>query len=102
MKIALIYPPAADPTAPYLSVPALTGYLCSNGVEVLPIDANIEAYCRLLRPKPLGELADRIERRLVSRNAYRELANRLPSVSKRHRESVRNRGRRNSGSPGET
>jgi anaerobic magnesium-protoporphyrin IX monomethyl ester cyclase len=65
MKIALIYPPTADPTAPYLSVPALTGYLRSNGVEVLPVDANIEAYCRLLRGKPLGELVERIERRLA-------------------------------------
>lgn len=41
MKIALIYPTTCDPPAPCLSLPALTGYLRANGVEVLPIDANI-------------------------------------------------------------
>ena len=34
MKIALIYPPTCDPTAPYLSLPTLTGYLRAHGVEV--------------------------------------------------------------------
>ena len=35
MKIALVYPPTCDPTAPYLAVPALTGFLRESGVEVL-------------------------------------------------------------------
>jgi anaerobic magnesium-protoporphyrin IX monomethyl ester cyclase len=64
MRVALVYPPTCDPTAPYLAVPMLTGFLRANGVEVLPIDANIEAYDRLLRPAPLGALADRVEQRL--------------------------------------
>jgi len=70
MKVALIYPPTCDPTAPYLSVPALTGYLRSHGVEVFPVDANVEAYGHLLRRASLeglaqrmGERLDRIERR---------------------------------------
>ncbi len=49
MKVALIYPPTCDPTAPYIAVPALTGYLRQHGVEVLPIDANLEAWDHLLR-----------------------------------------------------
>jgi radical SAM superfamily enzyme YgiQ (UPF0313 family) len=65
MKIALIYPPTADPTAPYLSVPALTGFLRSKGVDVLPIDANIECYDLLLRPESLRRIARQIERRLA-------------------------------------
>jgi anaerobic magnesium-protoporphyrin IX monomethyl ester cyclase len=65
MKIALIYPPTADPTAPYLSVPALTGFLRSKGVDVLPIDANIECYDLLLRSKSLRQIARQIERRLA-------------------------------------
>jgi anaerobic magnesium-protoporphyrin IX monomethyl ester cyclase len=65
MKIALIYPPTADPTAPYLSVPALTGFLRSNGVDVLPIDANIECYDLLLRSESLSGIARHIERRLA-------------------------------------
>jgi anaerobic magnesium-protoporphyrin IX monomethyl ester cyclase len=64
MKIALVYPPTCDPTAPYLAVPMLTGFLRSHGVEVVPIDANVEAYDLLLRRAPLGRLRDRIETRL--------------------------------------
>ena len=64
MKIALVYPPTCDPTAPYLAVPMLTGFLRANGVEVVPIDANVEAYDRLLRPAPLRALADRAVDRL--------------------------------------
>jgi anaerobic magnesium-protoporphyrin IX monomethyl ester cyclase len=65
MKIALIYPPTCDPTAPYLAVPALTGFLRTSGVEVLPIDANIEAYDALLRRAPMAAFRDRIEERLA-------------------------------------
>ena len=63
MKIALIYPPTCDPTAPYLSLPMLTGYLRAQGVEVLPIDANVEAYSRLLSRETLTALAGRVEKR---------------------------------------
>jgi anaerobic magnesium-protoporphyrin IX monomethyl ester cyclase len=65
MKIALIYPPTADPTAPYLSVPSLTGYLRANEVEVVPIDANVEAYEFLLKPENLRKLARQVKRRLA-------------------------------------
>lgn len=64
MKIALIYPPTADPTAPYLSVPALTGYLRARGIEVFPIDANIEAYEWILAPSRLERIQARIDERL--------------------------------------
>ncbi|MGZ3408052.1 MAG: B12-binding domain-containing radical SAM protein, partial [Polyangia bacterium] len=64
MKIALVYPPTCDPTAPYLAVPMLTGFLRANGVEVVPVDANVEAYDRLLRPAPLRALAERVGHRL--------------------------------------
>jgi hypothetical protein len=42
----------------------LTGFLRANGVEVEPIDANIEAYDRLLKRDRLSALAARLERRL--------------------------------------
>src|SRR3954453_5604364 len=54
MKIALVYPPTCDPTAPYLAVPMLTGFLRAHGVDVLPVDANVEAYDRLLGPAALA------------------------------------------------
>src|SRR6476620_12557961 len=66
MKIALIYPPTCDPTAPYLAVPMLTGFLRANGVDVLPIDANVEAFDRLLRPDVLAGLRTRVEERLAA------------------------------------
>jgi hypothetical protein len=65
MRVALIYPPTCDPTAPYLAVPMLTGFLRSHGIEVLPIDANIEAFDDLLTDPRMAELRDRIERRFA-------------------------------------
>ena len=64
MKVALIYPPSCDPTAPYLSVPMLTGFLRAHGVGVVPIDANVEAWDRLLRREPLSSLRERALKRL--------------------------------------
>ena len=65
MKVALIYPPTCDPTGPYLSVPMLTAYLREQGIEVLPIDANIEAYDRLLCRTVLTEMTGAIDKRLA-------------------------------------
>lgn len=59
--LALVYPPTCDPTAPYLAVPMLTGFLRASGVRVLPIDANVEAFDRLLSPSALEEIERRIE-----------------------------------------
>ncbi|MBX3232194.1 MAG: radical SAM protein [Labilithrix sp.] len=73
MRVALVYPPTCDPTAPYLAVPMLTGFLRAHGVEVLPIDANIEAFDRLLGPESLGALRDRLEARLRELDARRSL-----------------------------
>ncbi|MBU1171145.1 MAG: radical SAM protein [Proteobacteria bacterium] len=65
MKTALIYPPSADPTAPYLSVPMLTGYLRAKGLEVMPVDANIEAYDQLLRKSTLISMVKKAVSRLA-------------------------------------
>ncbi|WP_437979832.1 B12-binding domain-containing radical SAM protein [Sorangium sp. So ce117] len=64
MRIALVYPPTCDPTAPYLAVPMLTGFLRANGVEVLPVDANVEAFDALLTAQRMADLRDRLEARL--------------------------------------
>jgi len=63
--VALIYPPSCDPTAPYLAVPMLTGFLRAHGVRVLPIDANIEVYDALLTPGGAAAMRDRLEARLA-------------------------------------
>ena len=63
-SVALVYPPTCDPTAPYLAVPMLTGFLREHGVSVLPIDANVEAFDELLTAASLGRLRDRLEAKL--------------------------------------
>ncbi len=65
MKVALIFPPTCDPTGPYLAVPMLTAYLRKRGITVLPVDANVEAYDRLLRCAVLREMAERVRKRLA-------------------------------------
>ncbi|AUX44752.1 radical SAM protein [Sorangium cellulosum] len=65
MRVALVYPPTCDPTAPYLAVPMLTGFLRAHGVEVLPIDANVEAFDALLTSQSMAGLLDRLETRLA-------------------------------------
>ena len=45
---------------PLLSLPTLTGWLRTHGVEVLPVDANVEAFDTLLRREPLHALAKRV------------------------------------------
>ncbi len=64
MSVALIFPPTCDPTAPYIAIPSLAGYLRSHGIQVLTIDANVEAYDRLLRPDHLAALGSRIQKRI--------------------------------------
>ena len=72
-KVALVHPPSADPTAPYLAVPMLTGFLRAHGVEVLPVDANVEGYAWLLTAERLGAARDRIEERLAGLEDLAEL-----------------------------
>ena len=73
MKLALIFPPACDPTAPYPAVAALAGFLRPQGIEVLPIDANLEGFLSLLQRQPLALLHDRLERRIASLQRRRAL-----------------------------
>ncbi|MFH1811153.1 MAG: radical SAM protein [Pseudomonadota bacterium] len=65
MRIGLIYPPSADPTAPYISVPLLTAVLRQDGHQVFPIDANAEGYRWLLGTERLRGLSEKLERRLA-------------------------------------
>lgn len=71
--VALVYPPSCDPTAPYLAVPMLTGFLRANGVSVLPIDANVEAYDALLSGARLARERDALEARLAELDEKRAL-----------------------------
>ena len=74
VKVALVYPPSCDPTAPYLSVPTLAAWLRRHGVEVLPVDANLEGWEWLLRPEPLRDLGRRVETRIAALEQLPSLA----------------------------
>ncbi|HEU4583004.1 MAG TPA: radical SAM protein [Polyangiaceae bacterium] len=63
MKVALLYPPTCDPTAPYLALPTLSGWLRAHGHEVLPIDANLEGWEHLLSKAELTRLGQRVAQR---------------------------------------
>ncbi len=73
-RVALVYPPTCDPTAPYLAVPMLTGFLRSHGVEVLPIDANLEAFDDLLSERRMKLERDRLEAQLAALDASSSLS----------------------------
>jgi hypothetical protein len=64
-KVALIFPPTCDPTAPYISVPTLTGFLRSHGKSVLPLDANVEGWHAILSPNFLKKCAAMIEEKIT-------------------------------------
>lgn len=74
MRVALVYPPTCDPTAPYLALPTLTAFLRQNGVEVLQIDANVEGFDAVLDPGALGALRDKLEGRLAELDTRPALA----------------------------
>src|SRR4051812_15332412 len=74
MKVALIYPPTCDPTAPYLALPTLSAWLRAHGHEVLPIDANLEGWEQLLSEPSLGALGQRLEARRKGLEAERSLS----------------------------
>jgi len=73
MRVALIYPPVADPSMPYVALPLLTAVLRRAGHEVWPIDANAEAVDHLLARAPLAELAERVRQRFARLDARSSL-----------------------------
>jgi hypothetical protein len=74
MKVALVYPPACDPTAPYLSLPTLAAQLRGHGVDVELVDANVEAFDWLLSRTELEAQARRVEHRFAELSARASLA----------------------------
>jgi hypothetical protein len=74
VRVALVYPPSCDPTAPYLSVPTLTAWLRMHGVDVLPVDANLEGWEWLLSRERLEGLGAQLEQRLAELDARSSLS----------------------------
>jgi hypothetical protein len=87
----LIYPPFADPTWPYVSLPTLKGYLGRRGIQVTVRDLNVEAFSFLTSEPTIAgwrqHLAARFqvlngrERLTLSEQMeYRRVAEALPLV----------------------
>lgn len=73
MKLALIHPPACDPTAPYVALPSLAGYLRARGRHVVLIDANIEGFDAVLSKGGMSRVQRLLEERLSRLDAQRAL-----------------------------
>ncbi len=73
MERILLFPPFADPTQAYASLPALKGYLRSRGLDVRALDLNAAAARYLFDPDYVEDLAFRIGRRFLALNRAREL-----------------------------
>ncbi|TFG61059.1 MAG: radical SAM protein [Spirochaetales bacterium] len=63
MRVSLVYPPCCDPTAPYISLPVLTGYLRSRGVSVRQLDANAGGFRWLLREETVTVAFEKVRQR---------------------------------------
>ena len=65
MKIALVYPPFADATQPYSSLPVLAGYIRSRGHhEIALYDANLDFVLYFLSQERIESAASRIRERI--------------------------------------
>ncbi|MFH2124137.1 MAG: radical SAM protein [Pseudomonadota bacterium] len=85
----LIYPPFADPTWPYVSLPTLKGYLGRRGIQVTVRDLNVEAFSELTAASTIDEWQQQLLARFQALNGldsltlseqmeYRRVAEALP------------------------
>jgi len=90
-KSLLIYPPFADPTWPYVSLPTLKGYLGRRGIQVAVRDLNVEAFSFLTAEPTIDGWRQHLGARFQALNGrerlnlseqmeYRRVAEALPLV----------------------
>lgn len=96
MKLLLLFPPSWLPSQPFLSLPSLTGFLRTQGVEVIQRDINIEFLEIILKEKSAQEFFSRIKQGLNKGpshhhtdkyNLLREAAEYLPLAAGRIEEA---------------
>lgn len=73
MERLLLFPPFADPTQPYVSLPTLKGHLRSRGLDARVVDLNVEAVHHLLLPESIDDLARRLGLRFLRLNHANQL-----------------------------
>ena len=69
----LIYPPFADPTWPYVSLPTLKGYLGRRGIEVQVRDLNVEAISFLTEASTIARWRQQLTARFQELNGRETL-----------------------------
>lgn len=75
MNLVLVYPPFADATQPYASLPALAAFLRMRGNHSVELyDANLEFCLRLWTRTRLNLAARRLEKRLIKMEAKSTLS----------------------------
>lgn len=74
MKTWLIYPPFADPTQPYLSLPYLKGYLKERGKDATVVDLNCGAAHFLLGSGHIRRCVKEISSRFFELNGKKRLS----------------------------
>lgn len=60
MKVLLIFPPQWTPFRPYLSLPSLSAYLITKGIDVVQKDFNLESYNIILSERYLKRISERL------------------------------------------
>jgi hypothetical protein len=73
MSVSLLFPPATDPRAPHLALPALAAAARGAGIETELRDLDIEGLLWLLEATQLATAADRLRRQTAQTPATRRL-----------------------------
>jgi hypothetical protein len=81
-RVALIFPPATDPRAPHLALPALAAFLRRSGIETTLLDLDIGGLMAVLRPAFLQRAAAALEKQLsFSSSEKRDELGRLAAIA---------------------
>lgn len=62
-RVALVFGPQCEPFQPYASLPYLTGHLRHHGIDVLPVDANVESFHYILAGERVASCASAVATR---------------------------------------
>jgi len=69
----LIFPPFADPTWPYISLPTLKGYLKKRRISATVRDFNVEGLYYLTEDETIEEMQGRLHKRFTDLNQHDKL-----------------------------
>jgi len=74
LKNIIIFPPQWVPVQPYLSLPALSSYIKSKGINIRQKDLNVETYDFILTKKYIEEMVVRVQNNFDKLNHKRKIS----------------------------